>query len=161
MKTVLMTLFFLFFTLGAHAAIYNKRSETQGQAQQPQSVATHAANVSAVCPGNWENETCLFAVSKSNYDMTVNYATTLDNSKKSDSLEGLKQVCAAASVTEPNIPAYAYTSAYTECANGIYDISEQTGVSPDQSHYQLIVAAVLCLSKDPRCIGLENQLRGY
>ena len=121
--------------------------------------ATHAANIAKSCPGTWEKEACLHAVSNSAHDMVVNYAAALESAGKTSALETLKQVCAAATATESNIPAYAYTSAYTECANGIYDLSEHTRVQPDQSHYQLLITAVLCLSKDQRCAALELQMR--
>ena len=97
--------------------------------------------------------------------MAVKYAGMLEARGKKDSIEELKQVCAAATVTEEDVgedvPAYAFQSAYTECANGIYDISEKTGVKPDQSHYQLIVGAVLCLSNAPQCKVLEGQMQKY
>jgi hypothetical protein len=122
----------------------------------------YASRVSGACLGNWESQACLKAVSESSLAMVSRYAETLKSRGGSSALETLKQKCAAstAAITQ-NIPANAMRSAYTECANAIYDISEQTGVKPDQSHYQLLVGPVLCLSKDRRCSAIEQGLRRY
>ena len=160
---LLRTLALLGFTL---TLVSFQASHAQAQsASVDQNVLRHAVNIAKLCPQNWESDTCLKAVSLSNKDMAVKYAGALEASGKKDSIEQLKQVCAAATVTEEDvgeeIPAYAFLSAYTECANGIYDISEQTGVKPNQQHYQLIVGSVLCLNKAPQCTVLERQMESY
>lgn len=126
----------------------------------PRSPREHAGIIGHLCPEKWESQDCLHAVSLSNYDMVRVYAETLGQKGRKSSLEPLKNTCAAATVIgDETIPAYAYKSAYTECANSIYDISERAGVKPDPDHYQLLVAALLCLEKDRRCAGIESQLR--
>jgi hypothetical protein len=152
MKTAIITSIFALMILFSGASA---RAEEARPPRQPAS--THASDIGKLCPGKWEDASCLAAVSQSNYDLTLGYADAL--AKAPQAVESLKQHCAAATVIDSNIPAYAYKSAYTECANGIYDISENTGVSPDTSHYQLLVGAVLCLSKDARCAGIESQLK--
>lgn len=122
----------------------------------------HAKIVSKACIGNWESQPCLKAVSESALVFAANYGAKLKRRGKSKSMETLKQHCAAATAaSQGEYPAYAMQSAYTECANIIYDISEETKVTPDQSHYQLLVAPVLCLSKARECKGIESGLKKY
>lgn len=124
----------------------------------------HAKAVANQClDGQWAEQRCLRTVAKSNFDMVVQYADTLHKAGRDDQHELLKENCAAATVhdSSEDFPAYAHKSAYTECANTIADIAEKTGTKPDQSHYQLIVGAVLCLSGDPRCQNIENQMQAY
>lgn len=133
---------------------------TSVSAQQvtPQ-VMAHAKKIASICPGSWEKQSCLEAVSESNITLAGNYAQSLDNTGNSAQIEPLKQLCAASTAaTKGEYPAEAMNSAFTECANGIYDISQQSGVAPDQSNYQLLVAAILCLSKDPQCALLERSM---
>lgn len=125
-----------------------------------QTVIGHAMSVSKVCPGAWETQACLKAMSLSNQDLAVNYASAVKNAGHEAEIENVKQVCAASTAaTEGDYPAYAMKSAFTECANGIYDISERTGVKPDPSHYQLLIGSVMCLSQAKECAGLEQQMR--
>ena len=125
-------------------------------------VMSHAVKIAKTCPDHWEKTACTEAISNSNMDMVVNYATALEKAGHKASLEPLKEHCAAATaIPEENIPAYAFQSAYTECVNSIYDISQKTKVTPDQSHYQLLVGSVLCLNKAPECAGLEKQMQVY
>lgn len=127
-----------------------------------QQVLGHAQKVASACIHKWENQTCLTALSNSNMDMIINYAQSLKNNHKSSAIEDLKNVCAASTAAQDGeYPAYAMNSAFTECANGMYDLSVSTGIKPDQSHYQLIVAAVMCLSKSPQCRTLQGQLQKY
>lgn len=130
---------------------------TSAFAQQisPQ-VLAHAKQIGQTCPQKWETQNCLKAVSSSNKTLVVNYMQALDAKGKKAEVEQVKQVCAASTAaTEGEYPAYAMKSAFTECTNGLYDISQKTGVLPDQSHYQLLVGAVLCLSDAPQCAALE------
>lgn len=154
MKAVILTvLTVLTFTTSATAQDQTRPA--------PQSATAHARDIAQLCLSNWESASCLSAVSQSNYDLTLSYAAALSAARMGQATEGLKEYCAAATViADETVPAYAFTSAYTECANGIYDISEASGVAPDSSHYQLLVGAVLCLSKDSRCAGIEQQLKG-
>lgn len=123
---------------------------------------SHAKLVSRACLGRWEKQRCLKAVSDSNLVMVANYGATLQKKGKKQSLETLKEHCAASTAaSNGEYPAYAMQSAYTECANIISDIVEETGIMIDQSHYQLIGSAVLCLSKDRRCKIIESGLRKY
>jgi len=122
-------------------------------------VMAHAKQIASICPGSWEQQNCLKAVSESNITLASNYAESLDNSGKSNHIEPLKQLCAASTAaTKGEYPPAAMNSAFTECANGIYDISQKSGVAPDQSNYQLLVAAILCLNKDPQCDLLERSM---
>ncbi len=125
-------------------------------------VLRHAATIASICPGKWKNDKCLKAVSLSNKDMAIKYAAMLNAKGQKDQVEAVKQVCAAATVTQDeideDIPAYAFASAYTECANGIFNISEKSKVKPDQYHYGLLIGAVQCLNKTPECSLLEAQM---
>ena len=138
-------------------------STSPAQAQQVnKQVLAHAGQIASVCPQKWETQNCLKAVSSSNKTLAVNYATKLDQAGHKASVEQVKQVCAAATAgTEGEYPAYALQSAFTECVNGLYDISQKTNILPDQSHYQLLVGSVLCLSKAPQCAALEQQMSAY
>ena len=140
------------------AAAFGMATSANAQQVTPQ-VMAHAQKIASTCPGSWEQQTCLEAVSESNITLASNYAETLNNAGKSGQLEPLKQLCAASTAaTEGEYPPAAMSSAFTECANGIYDISEQSGIKPDQSNYQLLIAAILCLNKDPQCGVLERSM---
>ncbi len=127
-----------------------------------QNAGEYASRISSACAGSWQSQNCLKAVSESSMALTTNYMASLDRRGKSAASETVKQHCAAstAAMTE-QIPAGAMLSAYTECANTIYDVSEQTGVEPDQSLYLLLVGPVLCLSGDRRCTAVEQGLKSY
>lgn len=143
----------LFFT-----AALSFSMSVHAQQVSPQ-VMAHAKKIASVCPKSWEKQNCLAAVSESNLTLAANYAQTLDNAGKSKHLEPLKQICAASTAaTKGKYPAEALLSAFTECANGIYGIYQKSGVQPDQSNYQLLVGAILCLNKDPQCDLLEQSL---
>lgn len=133
--------------------------QAQAQATISPQVAAFAKKIASTCPGNWENQSCLKDISESNIAMVSNYAQALDNAGKNEALEPLKQTCAASTAATKGVyPPEAMKSAFTECANGIYDITTKTSISPDQSHYQLLIAGILCLSKDPQCKLLETSL---
>ena len=122
----------------------------------------HARLVSRACLGQWESQKCLKAVSDSSLIMVANYGAALKRKGKGSQLETLKNHCAASTAaSNGEYPAYAMQSAYAECANIISDIVDATNIMPDQSHYQLLVGPVLCLSKDRRCRGIESDLRKY
>ena len=122
-------------------------------------VLAHAKKIASVCPGSWEKQNCLAAVSESNLTLAANYAQSLDSAGKPEQLEPLKQICAASTAaTKGKYPPEAMISAFTECANCIYGIYQKSGIEPDQSNYQLLVGAILCLKKDPQCELLEHSL---
>lgn len=137
------------------------------------SLPAHASGVSADgmaaarlvgthCPGQWESASCLKAVSQSNMVMVSNYGETLQQSGKAQAAENLKQHCAASTAaTEGDYPAYAMKSAFIECANSITTISEQLGVTPDLSQFQLLIGAAMCLDKGAGCANIETALRQH
>lgn len=158
---IIATILLCSVPLAVQAQIYNKKkSEQEGTAS---AISEHNARVMApACVNKWETQECLRATSQSALEMAATYAEKLDKAGHKDALEVLKDQCAAATAaTRGQYPAYAMTSAYTECANIIVDISDETGINPDQSHYQLLVGAVLCLTKDPRCRVIEQGLNKY
>jgi hypothetical protein len=94
--------------------------------------------------------------------MLSNYGGVLQEKKLEAPAETLKQHCAASTAhREKKFPAYAMTSAFIECVNTITDLTEQTTIPPDVDHFQLLVMAALCLSKDPRCAPMEKALAQY
>lgn len=122
----------------------------------------HARAIASTCPANWESQACLKVVSASNMDLATGYAEKVNAAGKKSAIEDIKQLCAASTAaTKGEYPAYAMQSAFTECFNGLYDVSVKTGVNPDQSHYQLLYTAILCLSKDPKCAVMEKQMKAY
>ena len=146
------------FAVLVFAAGFGMATSASAQQVTPEIMA-HAKQIATICPGSWEQQNCLKAVSESNITLASNYAESLDNSGKSNQIEPLKQLCAASTAaTKGEYPPAAMNSAFTECANGIYDISQKSGVAPDQSNYQLLVAAILCLNKDPQCELLERSM---
>ena len=153
MSRIILTLFTL-------ALMWPQGADAQKQVDQ--NVLRHAAGIASFCPGQWESDKCLKAVSLSNKDMGVMYAARLDAAGKKDSVEAVKNVCAAASVTEEEVeeevPAYAFRSAYTECANGLYEISQATGIQPDPTHMQILISAVYCLNEAPQCAAIEKSM---
>lgn len=147
----------------ASAQIYNKRKSGGGGSGEVSALAENSArNMAQACIGNWESKACLRASSQSSLEMAATYAEKLDNAGRKEALEILKDQCAASTAaTRGDYPAYAMTSAYTECANIIVDITDATGIEPDIDHYQLLVGAVLCLTKDKRCTAIEQGLQKY
>ena len=136
-------------------------SGASAQAASPASLAA-AKSIAGVCPGAWESPACLTAVSHSNYALVSNYGAALQQAKLDAPAETLKQKCAASTAhREQAFPAAAMKSAFIECANGISDLVDQTQVSPDLDHYQLLVAPVLCMNKDKSCASLERGLKNY
>jgi hypothetical protein len=116
-------------------------------------------NYANICPKNWESQACLSTVSQIVYDMVTLYEKGLNNISRPNHIPALKEKCAAATAAaNGEFPAYAMQSAYTECANNLYELSEQTSLKPQAESYQALIGAVLCLSKDPSCSGIESQL---
>lgn len=143
---------------------YQTAAEAEKDLNRPISVdknfSLHAGQVAQSCPGTWENAACLNATSQAALVLISQFASDLQNAGHEDVTETLKQECAAstAATQKDDIPAYAMKSAYTVCANKIYDISSQTGVKPDPSYYQIMVGTVLCMSNDPQCKIIEDGL---
>ncbi|MBX2834417.1 MAG: hypothetical protein KTR28_05555 [Micavibrio sp.] len=127
------------------------------------SIAAQYAKIAApLCIDRWEDAKCHAAIAESNKALAGNFAQELQDNGKSQSIELIKQNCAAATApSEKEYPAYAVQSAFTECANIFFDIANETGIKPDPSHYQLLVGTVLCMSKDPRCSAVEAGLSRF
>lgn len=141
-------------------ASQSAQTQNPAPAQIDGAVMQHAMTISKTCPGAWTQAACLKALSSSNHDLAVNYAQSVQNAGKTEAVEAIKQSCAASTAaTQQDYPAKAMQSAFTECANGIYDISQKTGVNPDPTSYQLLVGSILCLSGAPQCAALEQQMR--
>ncbi len=125
-------------------------------------VLEFASRIANVCLGHWEMPSCLGVVSDSNMVLLSNYGEVLQKGGHNDEAEQLKQHCAATTAaSQQAVPAYAMHSALTECANTIADIAGKTSMQPDPSHYQLLIAPLLCLGTDPRCAGIESQMQSY
>lgn len=152
MKFLILALL-AFLSFGATAA----QAQTASEAS-----VTYAKRIAPVCIGAWETPACLTAVSESNLVMASNYGGALKERNLEAAAETLKQHCAASTAhREKQFPAYAMESAFVECINIISDLNDQTGLSPDVDHYQLLVMAGLCMRKDPRCAPMENALKQY
>lgn len=122
----------------------------------------YASAVAKNCIGNWESPACLSASSSTALTVAALYGSELQERGHSAAAEKIKEHCAAATAArEQSYPAYAMQSAYTECANMIYDVSVETSIKPQPELYQLLVSSVLCLSKDGRCASVEQGLRPY
>lgn len=112
-----------------------------------------------LCVSHWENQECLKTISEISLTVASNYAHALDSKGLAKHNEGLKQHCAAATAaTRTIVPGYAMKSALTECVNAIYEINQATQVKPDETRYQLLVSAILCLSSDESCGFIEKSL---
>jgi hypothetical protein len=151
-----VTLLFAAQTSYAQHNSYNK--------QGPSKISVdYARRVAPACTGGkWETQPCLKAVSESNLAFASNYIKTLRQRGKGQGGEKIKEHCAASTAaSQGESPAYAMRSAFVECANMVFDVSEQTGVLPDQSHYQLLVSAVQCLDKSQACKAIETGLAAY
>jgi len=122
----------------------------------------YAKLIANACPDQWESPACLSAVSKSNLALAANYGGALQEQKLNDAAEKIKQHCAASTAArEQEFPAYAMKSAFIECANMMSDVSDETRITPDLSHYQLLIGATMCLNKDPGCAEITKTLRQY
>ena len=111
------------------------------------------------CVGSWESQPCLEMLAAVSMNVTAHYAQSLKNGGHEHDMEDLKQSCAASTAAmQQDVPAYAMKSAMTECANKISDINDDTQISPNVNHYQMIVIGVMCLGEDPSCAMLEKQI---
>lgn len=165
MRVFIIALCLLALPVTSASAQYIKpkspKSAARGQVEDY--VLQHAQNVAKNCgPGAWENKPCIKALSESNLVLAANYASTLKQRGKIQAADKIVEDCAASTAgREIEVPTYAIVSAFTTCANSIYDVSESTKIKPDQSHYQLLVYPTLCLSGDNRCSAFEGQLGQY
>ena len=142
----------------------SQKSQSPGAIGGPSGTATDFAKraARACLNGHWEDQACLKAISENTLVMAANYGAVLQRRGKNKASEILKEHCAAATAaTKGEYPAYAMRSAYVECVNKIYDLTESTKVSPDLSQYQLLVGAVQCLDKSTACTGVESGLAKY
>ncbi len=154
-----LMLLFILFLFPAQASAHITRAET-GTNTVSREARTFAGIIASQCPGKWKSQTCMEKVSESALVLAANYAAALQKRGFENAVEKIKKNCAAATAASRiEVPAYAMESAYIECANMIYDISEETGLKPDQSHYQLLVSPILCMTEDKRCPGLESQMK--
>lgn len=136
------------------------QAQIQTETSASKTARNFARSISRSCLRGWESQQCLIALSETTLVLTANYAVALEKNKKADHVEQLKKHCAASTAAmEGRYPAEVMNSAFTECANTIYDISEASGIAPDLSHYQLLVGGVLCLSGQPQCASIEQGLR--
>lgn len=140
-------------------SLYSPAGAQNAPSEKISAVATHhAKQVANHCVSQWEAQSCLSILSHSALILASNYASDLQDHEQQT--EDLKQHCAAATAaTKGEYPAYAMTSAYTECANIMTDIAEQTGIAPDPSHYQLLIGSILCLNKSTHCPQIETALK--
>lgn len=142
----------------------SKSSQSQGALGAPSGTSVdYAGRAARAClNGRWEEQACLKAISENTLVMASNYGAALQGRGKNKASETLKEHCAAATAaTKGEYPAYAMRSAYVECANKVYDLTESTKMSPDLSQYQLLVGAVQCLDKSRACKGVESGLAKY
>jgi hypothetical protein len=118
--------------------------------------------IANACPGHWDSAGCLSAVSSANLVMAANYAADLKEKGRPGEAEQVKEHCAASTAArEKSFPAYAMKSAFIECANLITDVAEKTGIKPDPTAFQLLIAPTLCLDNDPRCGTITEQLKRF
>lgn len=162
--------------VSASAQIY-LRKDNEPQAQVPQQQAqpapkeeapsqnalNNARSVANTClGGQWEKQACLKAVSQNNLIMASEYAGALKEAGKAQEAEFIKETCAASTAAaQEEFPAYAMRSAFTECVNAIPSAANATGILPDQSQFQLLVAAIQCLDKGEACTAIEQSLARY
>lgn len=122
-----------------------------------------AQAIAQSCPGNWEAEECLKATSQSAMVLISQFGASLEHEGYKSQMDPLKEDCAAstAATQQDGIPAYALRSAYTVCANTIAEIAEATGVKPDPSYFQLMIASILCMDNNPQCRMMESSLKKW
>jgi hypothetical protein len=148
-----------FVQIIAIGVIVPTKSYADGASEE---AALFAKTLSHSCLKQWDQPKCLTNISQAALILAANYAGDLESQGMVGAVEQIKQNCAAATAgTKGNYPAYAMKSAFTECANMIYDVSEQTNINPDLSHYQLLVSSIMCLNKDRSCPTIEQGLQAY
>ncbi len=121
-----------------------------------------ATQIASACIGSWNSQNCLQAVSQSNLALASEYGSALQQSGKETEAESIKQHCAASTAaTQGEFPAYAFKSAFTECANTMSDVYDQTKLAPDSTRFQVLLGAIWCLDGDPQCANVENGLKPH
>ncbi len=127
--------------------------------QIPAYVLGYARNVYNSCAGVWKSAQCVSAIAALSKDITIDYASSLEQAKQEAFHEPLKQSCAASTAAiQTDVPAYAQKSAMTECLNAIADMTQASGVKPNINLYQLAVGGTQCLDQEGNCEAFENQL---
>jgi len=137
--------------------------KTQQEDAPSQNALMNARDVANKCLNSqWESQPCLKAVSQNNLIMASEYANALDQAGRSQEAEFIKETCAASTAaSKEEFPAYAMRSAFVECVNSIPSAANATGILPDQSQFQLLVAAIQCLDKTEACPAIEQSLAQY
>lgn len=121
-----------------------------------------ARDVAQACPERWESQACFAAVSGAAHVMVAEYLADLQRAGQRAAVEHVKEHCAAATASaHVEVPPAVMPEIYTVCANTLYEASEQSGIEPDLSRYQLLLMAVLCLTGDENCALMEEQLAVY
>jgi hypothetical protein len=121
-----------------------------------------ATNLASNCLGNWNSQGCLQVVSQSNLAMASEYGSALEQSGKKAAAESIKQHCAASTAaTQGEFPAYAFKSAFTECANTMSDVFDQTQMAPDSNRFQVLLGAIWCMDGAQQCVNVENGLKPF
>lgn len=160
---ILRVMFFTVFVVLAFSALSLQPAQAQYMKPQASSVSVeYARSVAKACIGQWESQGCLKSLSESALVFISNYGAALQKAGKVQELEVLKEECAASTAaSQGEYPAYAMKSAFTVCSNTIYDILEKTKIMPDQSHYQLLVAPVMCMNSPRDCKSIESGLSRF
>ena len=141
-----------------------KPAPSRQKEEEPSETALiNARDVANKCLNSqWERQPCLRAVSQNNLIMASEYADALGKAGKNQEAEFIKETCAASTAaSKEEFPAYAMRSAFVECVNAIPSAANATGILPDQSQFQLLVAAIQCLDKTEACPAIEQSLAQY
>lgn len=141
----------------------NGPAAAQDQAGAP-SPQQFAAAYAQTCMGAWTGQDCLSLISTSNLLLAADFMNRLNAAEQSVAANTVRETCAAATAArEGQFPANAMTSAFVECANSLFTISDETGIDPDQSRYQLLIGPIFCLqdAQSENCQALETQLQTY
>ena len=114
----------------------------------------HAADK---CLSKWEAASCITELGHFSTTLVTFFAHDLEAAGHQAQLEPLRQSCAASTASSKMaVPAYAQSSAMTECANMMYDISVKAQLVPEATMYQFMIMSVMCLNKDQRkCAAME------
>jgi len=161
MQHVFSFLFLCFCFFVTSIPVHAQTAAQQGGV--PQAVSSQIISIQKSClPSRWQTPDCLKAMGESNLIMASNYAEALQNGDHKPAADELLQHCAASTAArEQEVPAYAMTSAMTECANTMGEIAQNTGIRPDPTHFQLFIAGVLCLSQNLQCAALEKGIAAF
>ena len=163
-----ITLFLLLFCLtetpaGAQspsASAAASASASSGRAEKE--LVQLAKNIAREClkeETGWMSASCLKVNAYSNRILAANYIAALKEKGKTKAAGSVEQQCAAATALgEVKATQETVGNVLAECANQISDMTAETGIKPDLSHYQLLIAATLCITKDARCEASEQAL---